>query len=494
MIDHIHPDHYLPYFHRLLDSFPRPSLQLPQAYFIDSWEVDTDKLWTDGFNTEFEQRYAYDIVPFMDQLHHEGNEAELYDYRKLISEKVIGFYSDFDSILNAKGILSRGQCSGAPCDIISAYARMDIPEGEAMLYEPEFNSIPASAALLSGKRTVSAETFTCLYGWPGHYMREEQTADLKLVADALFANGIKKIIWHGKAHNPRGQDSIRIFATVHLGKDGALAEELPAFNDYLSRVSGVMQRGSSYSDVAVYLPTEDAWISGVMPREKQFIWAREYYEMRYVYFPEELAGHHPIWINGEFLQKAVWEESTLKVGDARFSSLYVDAEYLDLEVLKRITELASRGLPVTMKQRPRQAGRAQSNAWKGMIGRLMELPNVASEFRAQGLPLVESEQALSYWARESDRSLFLFFSHPDSRNLKFPLEYGQSFSDEIRKVPVVINYQGRSYQAALEFLPNQSLLFELKDGNIRQVDISLEVKTPQFLERPADFESPWLVR
>ena len=129
-----------------------------------------------------------------------------------------------------------------------------------------------------------------------------------------------------------------------------------------------------------------------------------------------------------------------------------------------------------------------------MIGRLMELPNVASEFRAQGLPLVESEQALSYWARESDRSLFLFFSHPDSRNLKFPLEYGQSFSDEIRKVPVVINYQGRSYQAALEFLPNQSLLFELKDGNIRQVDISLEVKTPQILERPADFESPWLVR
>jgi hypothetical protein len=119
---------------------------------------------------------------------------------------------------------------------------------------------------------------------------------------------------------------------------------------------------------------------------------------------------------------------------------------------------------------------------------------VASEFRAQRLPLVESEQALSYWARESDRSLFIFFSHPDSRNLKFPLEYGQSFRDEIRNVPVVINYKDRSYQAALEFLPNQSLLYEIKDGKFRQVDISLEVKTPQIRERPDDFESPWLVR
>ncbi len=50
------------------------------------------------------------------------NKAIFYDFRKLISEKVIDFYSNFDRIRNKKGLLSRGQCSGAPCDIIFTYA------------------------------------------------------------------------------------------------------------------------------------------------------------------------------------------------------------------------------------------------------------------------------------------------------------------------------------------------------------------------------------
>ncbi len=494
VIDHINPNHYILYFNRMLDSFPQAQLNLPQAYFIDSWEVQTDRLWTDGFDTEFEQRYGYDIAPFMDHLHDEANKAVLYDYRKLISEKVIRFYSDFDSVLNKKEILSRGQCSGAPCDIISAYARLDIPEGESMLYEPEFNSIPASAALLSGKNIISAETFTCLYGWPGHYMREEQTADLKLVADALFANGINRIIWHGKAHNPNKQDSISFYATVHLGADGSLAEELPSFNQYLSTLSKIMSTGKTYSDVAVYLPTEDAWIKGIMPKEQQFIWAHEYYEMRYIYFPEEVAGHHPIWINYEFLSKAIWENGLLKVGDAYFHSLYVDAWHLDLLVLERITELAIEGLPVTLKRTPVQAGTIQNDEWNLLLKKLQQLPNVKSEFIAQIAPLVNTENIPAYWARETDQSLFIFFAHPNCKNIKFPMEYGQSFSDEIVKIPVSINYHDKSYKIDLLFSPNQSLMYEIKNGQIEKVDISLNTKTPLVKERPKDFEAPWLVK
>lgn len=108
--------------------------------------------------------------------------------------------------------------------------------------------------------------------------------------------------------------------------------------------------------------------------------------------------------------------------------------------------------------------------------------------------LVESENLLSYWARESDESLFLFFAHPQSRNLKFPLEYGHSYCSGTINIPVTISYKGVEYLLALEFLPNQSLIFEIQDGQIRQLDISLEVKTPLVKERPEDFESPWLVR
>ena len=220
VIDHLTPENYLPYFTRLRNAFPRPPTKIPQSYFIDSWEVETDHLWSEGFDKDFERRFGYDIKPYMDSIYISRNSMYLYDYMCLISEKLINFYKDFTKNLNEVGIFSRGQVSGAPCDLISGYACMDIPEGESMLFEPEFCSIPASAALLSGKKVVSSESFTCLYGWPHDYLRQEQTADLKLVADALFTNGINHIIWHGKPHNPKDQDTVSFYATTHVGPSG----------------------------------------------------------------------------------------------------------------------------------------------------------------------------------------------------------------------------------------------------------------------------------
>lgn len=225
VIDHLTPKNYLPYFDRLIKAFPRPNTSVPQSYFIDSWEVETEKLWSDSFAGDFLKKFGYDISPYMDSIYIPANKMRLYDYMSLISNKVLDFYFKFDSTLNSVGILSRGQVSGAPCDLISGYSLLDIPEGESMLFEPEFCAIPASAALLTGKRSVSSETFSCLYGWPHDFIREEQTADLKLVADALFANGINQIIWHGKAHNPKDYDTVNFYASTHIGPKSNLARD-----------------------------------------------------------------------------------------------------------------------------------------------------------------------------------------------------------------------------------------------------------------------------
>ncbi len=494
VVDHINPGNYLPYFDRMLDSFPQPETQIPQSYFVDSWEVETGKLWTDGFGEEFLEQYGYDISPLVDSLYTPKNIDPLYDYLNLLSKKVIEFYRNFDQVLNSKNLFSRGQCSGAPCDIISAYACMDIPEGEAMLYEPEFNTIPASATLLDGKKVVSAETFTCIYGWPDNNMRREQTADLKMVADALFANGVNHIVWHGKAHNPKNQDSVNFYATVHIGDDGALAPEVPAFNHYLSTVSRVMKKGSTYSDVAVYLPTEDAWMKGIMPIEKQFIWAWGYYEMRYVYFPEEVAGHHPIWINKEFLEKGSLNNDMLSVGDAKFSSLYVDADYLDYETLKRITDLAVEGFPITLKKDPAVPGTKKGEDWGILIETLWSQPNVAFDFIPKRDPLVEGDNLPPYWARVEDKTLYIFFANPKSSRLTFPVGYGQSFSDETKTFDVVLNYNGNKYEINLRFEPYQSLLYKLEKGKVEKIDITFIPKTPLIRELPADSEVPWLVK
>lgn len=494
VVDHLNAENYMRYFHRMLNSFPNPKTNIPQSYFIDSWEVETKGLWSDGFKEEFIQQYSYDITPYMDSLYTPENKDRLYDYMKLISQKVIEFYKNYDQVLDEKKLFSRGQCSGAPCDIISAYSHMDIPEGESMLFEPEFNSIPASAALLGGKKVVSAETFTCLYGWPHNYIREEQTADLKMVADALFANGVNHIIWHGKPHNPKDQDYVSFYASVHVGRDGALAPEMPAFNNYLTSVSRIMKKGKSYSDVAVYLPIEDAWVKGIMPKEKQFIWAWGFYEMRYVYFPKELEGHHPIWINQDFLKKGKLKNNKFMIGDACFSSLYIDAAYLDYETLQTITALAQQGLPITLKQSPMEPGTIKHKKFDILIKMLNGLPNVSSKFTPQRAPLVKGDNLPPYWAREKDNSLYIFFANPKSRNLTFPIEYGQSFSNKTIEDTVVVNYNGNQYEINLRFEPYKSLMYKIENADIEQIDISFKPKTPMIKKRTANSKTPWLVK
>ena len=494
VIDHLTPANYLPYFTRLAKTFPRPEVTKPQSYFIDSWEVETEKLWCKGLDKDFYTRFGYDITPFMDSIYYPGNRQYLYDYMSLISDKVLRFYKDFDSTLNSIGILSRGQVSGAPCDLISGYSMLDIPEGEAMLFEPEFSNIPASSALLAGKPVVSAETFTCLYGWPGDYIREEQTADLKLVADALFANGINHIIWHGKPHNPEGYDTVNFYATTHIGSASTMAEEIPFFNSYLAKVSSYMCKGATHSDIAVYLPLEDAWCKGVMPKEKQFIWAWGYYEMRYVYFPEELTGFRPTWINLAFLEKASVVKGSLKAGYAEYKALYVDAEYLDYRVVRKLLELSRDGLRIIVKKNPKEPGACIHPDYTSLVQQLMNSENVSAFIPDDIEPFVKGSELPPFWCRTDGNSLYIFFASPTADKLKFPIEYGQSLDEETEKIQATISFKGRNYTLELIFEPYQSLLYKIKGNKVEKIDISFIPKRPEVKLRPSGYEAPWLVK
>lgn len=494
VVDHLDPGSYTAYFERLLKAFPRLKTKIPQSYFVDSWEVETRGLWTRGMEEEFKRTYGYDITPLMGRIYEPERAGELYDYMSLVSGKVIEFYRAFDSYLNASGILSRGQCSGAPADIISAYASLDIPDGEALLYEPEYNAIPASAAVLSGKKVVSAETFTCLYGWPADYLREEQTADLKLLADALFANGVNHIIWHGKPHNPRGRDTVSFYASVHVGPEGALADEIRRFNRYLETVSRYMKRGKTHADVAVYLPVEDAWRAGEMPVELQFKWAWGFYEMRYVYFPDELAGFRPLWINREFLEKGKVDRGIFRVGDAEFSLLYVDVGTLDYRALKRLVELAGQGLTIIVKRPFKEPGAFRHDDYDEWAWKLEHSSSVVRRMPTEAKPLIQGQNLPPFWCRRDGRTFYLFFAHPRAQGLKFPMEYGQSLMKETIDIPVRVSLAGKAYDLSLRFEPYQSLLYKIEDGRVEPIDIRFQPKTPVARPRPPGYQPLWLVR
>jgi hypothetical protein len=272
---------------------------------------------------------------------------------------------------------------------------------------------------------------------------------------------------------------------------------MPAFNKYMEKVSSYMKKGTTVSRVAVYLPTEDSWIAGELPIEKQIIWLWGAYEQRDAYLPKELKAWRPLWINGEFLKKAKFENGRLQVGDVSFDALYIDVQYMDKATLQRVAELAEQGLPVCLKRVPKEPGLHKTgDDYQAPIARLKKLDSVKTSWAAMTAipPIVTGAERLDYWCRESRAGLYVFFANPKSSNLKFPLEYGQSLNRQKEDVDIAVNFRGRSIPLVLEFEPYQSLLLQIdNDGKATFIDIGFTPKTPLYEARFKGGREKWEV-
>jgi hypothetical protein len=480
VLNHLDREAFAHYAQRMGKALTPALAGTRSGLFCDSWEVETHGLWTRGFGEAFEKKFGYDIRPFMSRIYEPDYGDVRYDYMKLVSQYVLDeFYKPFAQTCHELGAFSRVQAHGAPTDLLAAYALSDVPESEAMLFDPPFSTLAASAAALAGRREVSAETFTCVYGYAREHHMEEQTADLKLVADAMFANGVNQIIWHGTplSYKDAGHDS-EFYATVHVGREGTLAKDLQAFNAYMEKVSTLMKRGNTYSDIAVYLPLEDSWVAGEYPKALQIPWgASDFYELRAVRFPEELKGYHPLWINNELLKRGKVANGRLRVGDLTFSTLYVDASYLDVETLGTVLGLAKAAVPVCLKRAPKQPGHMKSRAFNSQVKQLLSLSNVSSDLGklVAAKPLVDGEELPDYWTKVENEDLLIFFAHPMTQDLRLPLRYGQSFTDKELTRNLTIQAGSRSLPLKLVFKPYQSLLVRIpRDAAAEFIDINYQ--------------------
>lgn len=455
------------------------------ALFMDSWEIKlnaTNKIWTRGFENTFKKNFGYDIIPYMEAGLDSFPDVR-YDYMLQLDEYVTdGFYKPLVQKCRELGAWSRVQCLAAPTDVMTTYGLVDIPETECMLNNPRYARIVSSAACLASKRLVSSETFTSMYGWPGTYLRQEQTADLKMVADAMFAQGVNHLFYIGMPYNPQGSDTIDFFTTCYFGPGGSLTPELPAFNAYVEKVAGIMRKGRTFSDVAVYIPYEDAVMKGAYPPERQRKWVWGEYELRYIYPPGELEGYHPLWINRHFLQQADFRHGRLLVGDVQFSALYIDVEYMDVRALRRVLELAKKGLPVCMKRSPRQPGKNKSADYAALLSELSSLPNVSQNFSqvVTHPPLIAGDSIPEYWCRvENDGTHYLFLAQWHSKDLQYPVYSGQSYMAQSDFRELTLRVNGKTFTQRFEFKPYQSLMLKITpDGRMESIDIIFIPKDP----------------
>ena len=453
--------------------------------FVDSWEVETRHLWTAGFGEKFKERFDYEIEPYMDNLYKPGNEDIYYDYMTLLSDYVLyDFYKPFTDNAHQVGAFSRSQCGGAPTDLLTAFMLVDVPETEAILYEPNFGRIPASAAALTGKPVVTSETFTCLYGWrrwggKGPYQEQEQIADMRLIADALFANGTNQIIWHGMPYNSQGDTSNYFYASVHVGPDAYFIDQLRDFNNYMTTVSNYMRKGNVYSDVALYLPLEDSWMGVEYPDSLQKPWVWGEYELRYVFAPDYLKGYQPLWVNGKLLSDAQYKNGVLTCGACQFTALTIDVEYLDLAVLREVVRLAQSGLPVLFARETKQPGKNKSPEYISLIESLKKLPNVSTDPKQilQTTPLLSGENLPDFWCRQEGNDLYIFLANPAAQRLKYPLRYGQAFEDKGSERSITIQTPIGAKTKLLRFAPNQSILLKVTgEGDIEEIDLKFNAQ------------------
>ncbi len=455
------------------------------AMFTDSWEIKlnaTNKIWTVGFEHSFREKFGYDIIPYMEDGIDSFPDIR-YDYMLHLDDYVTqGFYMPYVRRCKEMGAWSRVQCLASPTDVMTTYSLVDIPETEAMLNNPGYSRIVSSSACLASKKLVSSETFTCMYGFPATYLRQEQTADLKMVADALFAQGVNHHFYHGMPYNPTGSDSCDFFATTYFGPGGSLTPELPQFNAYMEKVSGILLKGKTYSDVAVYIPHEDGIMKGAYPPERQRVWVWGEYELRYVNTPKELEGYHPLWINRHFLEQAKFQKSKLVVGDAQFSSLYIDVDYMDVRALRRVLELANQGLPICMKSLPKEPGKNKSDEYSELLKELNSLENVSEEFQKviDHQPLIKGDSLPEYWCRiKNDGTHFLFLAQESATDLMYPVYSGQSYMSQSTFKELVLHINGKTIKHRVEFKPYQSVMLKISpDGKVGYVDITFVPKDP----------------
>lgn len=234
----------------------------PYAVFSDSLEVYGSD-WTSNFLEEFQKRRGYDLTPYLPALVSDlGHQTQTirHDWAKTLTELAEENYlKPIAEWAHTHHTLFRSQNYGEPPVILSSNALVDLPEGEHGPLWRRFSAArwASSASHLYGKPITSTETWTWLHS-PAF---RATPLDMKAEADRHFVEGINQLVGHGWPYSPpsAGEPGWRFYAAGALNDHNPWFQVMPEIAHYLQRVGFMMRQGQPVDDVAVYVPTDDAW-------------------------------------------------------------------------------------------------------------------------------------------------------------------------------------------------------------------------------------------
>lgn len=340
-----HFQYFIDQLQPLIGAFGKTTLK---NFYLASYEA-TGAVWTPSLPATFRKINGYDITKFLPALFDkeafglQQNEKLQSDFTRTLSELIINnHYRKAREISNHYGLKITSEAGGpgkplhnVPVEALKALGSLDVPRGEFWnkhhFYDADSIDILwlvkeiAAAAHIYGRNIVEEEAFTSFQHW------REGPGDLKPLADRAFAEGMNRVVVHGFSHNPAGTGypGIVYHAGTHYNDKRVWWPKIRPFNQYLARISYILQQAGFASDVLYYYG--DQVPNFVYPKNTRFSLGPGYdYEV----------------INTEILLRdlKVQDGQLVLPNGARFSMLYLEPEKeMQAAVLRKLQDLVQQG-------------------------------------------------------------------------------------------------------------------------------------------------------
>lgn len=237
----------------------------PYAIFSDSLEAYGAD-WTPSLPEEFRKRRGYDLIPHLPELFVGGSASAAnvrHDWGRTLTELVDENYlAQINAWAQKHGTRFRSQTYGEPAVSLSSQRLVALPEGEGPQWRA-FSTLrwATSANHLFGNNITSGETFT----WLHSPVFRATPLDMKAEADIDFLTGENQLIFHGWPYSAPavGEPGWSLYAAAVFNDHNPWHPVMPAVDGYIARISALLRLGQPANQVALLLPTDDAWASFV---------------------------------------------------------------------------------------------------------------------------------------------------------------------------------------------------------------------------------------
>lgn len=328
-----------------------------KSLYLASYEA-LGNVWTGTLPEKFKALNGYDIYKYIPALFdgdifpNEVAKKVERDFQYTLSELMIdNFYRKAKEISNANGLLINSESGGpgfplhnVPVEPLKSLGVMDLPRGEFWINHNRLNDDgidilrvvkeASSASHIYDRGIVEEEAFTTFQHW------QEGPFDMKPMGDRAFCEGMNKVVVHGSSHNPRGTGfpGIVYHAGTHYNDKRVWWPMVKPFNEYLSRISHVLQKTDFVADVLYYYGSAVPNFTG-------------HKNGRFNVGP----GFDYEVINTEILKQLTVRDGQLILPTGeRFKLLAMEEEVeIDPEVLLKLKELTAKGAKV-ISEKPKK--------------------------------------------------------------------------------------------------------------------------------------------